>query len=366
MNRNRRTPRTVRVWRGHALATVLSVVVALVIGGGLAFAMNSGMRQLPIRKYFAESNTNAVWDWANINNRSDAELRDLTDFLYLHQVNTVYVDVGVYASIMQTKDQGERQRQEAELRENVRRYVAAMDVRGIRVFLAAGDVEWSKPENQRVPLAIQQFAFDFNRNYQPRLAGVEFDIESYNQQHFAEASFTEKELVLLEFLDLADKLAQKQERYIKESSDSNFELGFAIPYWYDNQNQNIRSVAWRDKTGPVLYHLLDRLNRLPRSNVVVMAYRNAAQGNDGMIYHARTEVEYAQAKAPNVAVLIGVEVNEVEPAKVTFFGRSYTEISSEVAKVDTEFRNRAAYRGIAINDLAGYQAIGDGGAVSAD
>ena len=243
--------------------------------------------------------------------------------------------------------------------EAIERYVSAMNVHNIRVMASAGHTDWSKPEFQSIPLAIQQFVFDYNKSHDVKLAGIEYDIESYNQTHFADSSFTEKGLVLNEFLDLVDRLADKQEAYNK-TVEQPLELGFAIPYWYDNENQNIRSVSWHDKTGPVLYHVMDRLQQLPRSNIVVMAYRNAALGNDGMIYHSRTEIEYGRSKAPNVAVLIGLEVNEVEPAKITFYGRTYTEIASEVRHLDAEYGTTNAYKGTAINDLAGFESMKSG------
>jgi hypothetical protein len=86
-----------------------------------------------------------------------------------------------------------------------------------------------------------------------------------------------------------------------------------------------------------------------------MAYRNAARGNDGVIAHSRTEVEYAQAKARNVRIIIGQEVTEVEHAKITYYGQTYTELSNEVRYITDEFRGATVLGGIAINDLAGLE-----------
>jgi hypothetical protein len=337
-----------RTRRVITLLTILSVLISVSIGAALAVAMNDGVQKLPIKQYFNQSHTNAIWDWSNIRGRSDQDLRHLSDFLYMHQINTVYVDVGALADIQAQANSGERKQQEG-----------AMGKHHIRVLAAAGNTDWSKPDQQPIPLAIQQFVFSYNRSHSAKLAGIEYDIEAYNQTHFAEASFTEKELVLDEYLDLVDLLASQQAQY-NQKVKAPLELGFAIPYWFDNENMNIKSVTWHDKTGPVLYHIMDRLQLLPRSNIVVMAYRNAALGNDGMIYHSRTEIDYGRSKAPRVAVLIGMEVNDVEPAKITFYGRSATEIASEVRHLDAEYSNTHAYRGIAINDLAGFEAIGEG------
>jgi len=337
---------------------MITVMMIATLGAGLAWGMNRGVQKIPIRQYFANSQTNAVWDWANINNHSAQDLQDKAVFLSLHQINKVFVDISGYAAISQNPDPITKADEEAKLTKSIEAYVGAMNRRGIKVFASAGDTDWSKPENQAIPLAIEQFAHTYNSNHPVKLAGVEFDIEAYNQANFAAASFTEKELVLDEYLDMVDRLATAQSTYIKDTGDKNMELGFSIPYWFDNENQNIKSVSWHDKTGPVLFHILDRLNVLPHSNVVVMAYRNSASGNDGMVYHSRIEVEYAASKAQNVDILIGLEVNNVEPVKITFYGQSYTEISSQVKVLDTEFKDKKVFKGIAINDLSGYEAIG--------
>lgn len=340
--------------RQWSLLSLISALLILAVGIGLAFAMNDGMKKLPIKKFFAQSDTNAVWDWSNVNNKTDADIQQAASFLYMHQINTVFVDISSYADIAQNKDAQSKAAQTKSLSASIQRYIKGMSGRNIKVFAAAGNTDWSQPDQQHIPLAIQQFVFDYNQTHNQKFAGLEFDIESYNQSHFTDASFTEKGLVLTDFLDTVDKIASRQEQHNKATGDTNFELGFAIPYWYDNENENIKSVDWKDKTGPTLYHILDRLNQLPKTNVVVMAYRNAALGNDGMVYHARTEVDYATSKAPHVNVLIGVEVNDVEPAKITFYGKSYTELSSEVKLLSQQFEN-TSFHGITINDLDGYQ-----------
>lgn len=340
---------------GHKIISIIIAILVISLGSGIALAMNQGMDNIPIKKFFSGGNTNAVWDWSNISNHNTRELSETAEFLYMHQINAVFVDISAYYDLHTISDDGEKEKQISQYKNSISQYISAMDKRNIRVFAAAGHTDWSKVENQKIPLTIQDFVQDYNQNNQYKFAGMEFDVESYNQSHFAEASFTEKELVLNEFLDMMDALASDHEKYVKESQQNEFELGFAIPYWFDNQNQNIKSVTWKDKTGPVLFHLLDRLNYLNRSNVVVMAYRNAALGNDGMIYHSRTEIEYARSKAQNVDILIGIEVNDVEPEKITFFGRSLTELSSEVDKLNMEFDDNSPFGGTAINDLAGYR-----------
>lgn len=208
------------------------------------------------------------------------------------------------------------------------------------------------------PIGVLESVKRFNEKYPDTpFAGVEFDIESYNQEGFADGSNTAKGLVLVDWLEMVDELATRVEDYNK--TGKKLELGFAIPYWFDNQNANIPNVTWQNKTGPTLYHLLDRLNKVPESNVVVMAYRNAARGNDGVINHSRTEVEYADGKASNVNILIGQELGDVEPAKITYYGQTATELSTQAKAIQNTFKETKTYAGVALNDLTSFQEMAE-------
>ncbi len=328
------------------VSALISGLIIIVIGSILALVMQTAARKLPVRQYFPASKTVAIWDWHSPVNRSDEDLNQLGQFFYLHQINTVYVDIGSYADFNKNNDTNKK----IELENSLIRYIKESSKHGVKVYAAAGNTDWSKPELRSMPLSIQDFVINFNKNHPTtRLSGLEFDIEAYNQKGFPDSSMTEKTIVLSELLDTVKLLAVNQEK------DKSIDLGFAIPYWFDNENGNIPSITWDNKTGPTLYHLVDTINKLDKSNIVVMAYRNAANGNDGTIFHSRTEVEYASTKAPNVKVLIGQEVNDVQPSKITYYSKPISELSSEVTIINEVFKNSSSYGGIAINDLNGLQ-----------
>lgn len=339
------------------LFVLFSALIIILLGTGLAYLMQKGTEKLPITQFYSPKDTNAVWDWSNPMNKDTTTLKDTAVLLASHQINTVYIDISIYQSLLDNKDEASRTQDINKLNSSLENYIKVMNAHNIAVFAAGGDTSWSKPEKRQVPAGLLAYVFSFNQKHAARFNGMEFDIESYNQKGFPEASMTEKSLVLMEFLDTVDTLANSTSKYIASYDDKKFELGFSIPYWLDNENKNIESLRWKEKTGPTLFHLMDRLNKLPQSNVVVMAYRNAALGNDGIIYHSRTEIEYAQAQAKKVKVIIGIETTDVEPAKITFFGKTQTEISSEVTLLNEEFDKSGVLGGIAINDLNGYTAI---------
>jgi hypothetical protein len=343
----------------YKLYMLISALIIICGGTALAWSMHYGISKLPLRQYLPHATTNAIWDWSNPLAKTQKDLDELSDFMYLHQLNAVYIDVGQYETITtdQTTDPSIVTERKQKLETALDRYITTLKKRNIAVYAAAGDVSWSNPDKRHIPLGILQAVESYNGSHpNARFAGMEFDIESYNQPGFATGSTTVQSLTLTDYLTMVDKLAAETETFNRQTS-SNFELGFAIPYWFDNENGNIPAVTWNDKTGPTLFHLMDRLNRLPKSNVVVMAYRNVARGTDGIISHARTEVDYAQSKASNVKVIIGQEVNDTEPAKITYYGESVTELSSQVKVLSEVFSETGSFDGVAINDLAGLRAL---------
>lgn len=342
------------------LGLLINGLLILCLSTGVAWGMYYGTTKLPIRRYFSTNYTNAVWDWSNILSKEPEALNDMADFMHMHQLNAVYVDVSAYKDVLGDTDTQQAAADKQKLTAAIERYVTALQKRDIRVYAAAGDTHWSDPDKTYIPLAILSFVQDYNAHHPAaQLAGVEFDIESYNQEGFSDGSETVKSLVLTDYLDMVDKLVRANGEYINKTGKQ-LELGFAIPYWFDDENGNIPTIAWHGETGPTLYHLLDQLNTLPKSNVVVMAYRNAARGNDGVIAHSRTEIDYARTKAPRVQVIIGQDVTNVEPAKITYFGTSRTELSAQFGYIKDEFKDSGVLGGIAINDLSGYQDMQDG------
>src|SRR6185369_9439019 len=106
-----------------------------------------------------------VWDWSNILDKQPAELRGIGSFMHLHQLNTVYVDVGRYADILNDKDKAQAAVDRQDLAMAIERYVTALQTRGIKVYAAAGDTSWSDRDKHYLPLGILAFVQEYNAAY---------------------------------------------------------------------------------------------------------------------------------------------------------------------------------------------------------
>jgi hypothetical protein len=104
---------------------------------------------------------------------------------------------------------------------------------------------------------------------------------------------------------------------------------------------------------------LDREVMRRTAGVTVMAYRHTAEGPDGTIALAGNAVRAGAALG--CPVRIGQETCYLgsEPAqrKQTFFGRTSTELESQLAAVDRAFATAPTFAGMAIHDSVGYAAM---------
>src|SRR5882762_3575109 len=122
------------------LFTIFSTLLILALAGGITYELQVAARKLPVRQFFPADKTVAVWDWQNPTTRSQGDLDKIDQFFYLHQINTVYVDISPYADIKKNNDQAKQQ----QLEDSLARYVKTVKKHKVRVFAAAGNTDWSK------------------------------------------------------------------------------------------------------------------------------------------------------------------------------------------------------------------------------
>ncbi len=89
--------------------------------------------------------------------------------------------------------------------------------------------------------------------------------------------------------------------------------------------------------------------------ITIMSYRNTDTGSNGMFGIA--EDELTRGQKAGIAVRLGAEAAEDSPAEVTFYGMTSTAMVAVLAQADTSAASYPAYRGIAVEDYAGWSAL---------
>jgi hypothetical protein len=212
-------------------------------------------------------------------------------------------------------------------------------------------VQWADPDYRYLPLQVMDYvgAYNGQSTLEERLDGVQFDIEFYNRDSFKD----DKRQGIEEFLETASQL---QDRLVElRKTSPSLQLGFAIPYWFDNENGNLPSVGFNGEDKPVGYHLMDVLNQSEGGYVVLMDYRDRADGKNGSIEQAENEVGYAERQAKNVQVIIGQLTNDTKPASTTFYDDGKDKLYAALSQLQGRFGESPNYGGLAVHDLRSFK-----------
>lgn len=294
-------------------------------------------------KKLPTQSVNAVWDW-NFENREDTGV--FLESLGSMGVNLVYLDISDYMDIFEQPDASIKEMDRNKFINKVSAYISTAKDNNINVQALIGNKEWGNASHRYLNQIAIDFIEEYNNSHPDRgFSGIQFDIESYNQDSF---NVQNQQAIFTEFLDTVDQITKRFSDL--QGSGVNFsglELGFAIPYWFDGENENIKKVIWNGEEKHVLYHLLNRLNVTQNGYIVVMAYRNFADGPDGVIEHSKNEVNFLQEYLPRVRIIIGQELTNTQPKKITYFGKDFKYMLGELDKILIVFEESPNFVGFA-------------------
>ena len=295
------------------------------------------------------------WIWNSPESLDGDKISELLDFADNENISTIYLNISDYIDIDEMKDDENKINKLNKFKGSLKLFLSVAHQKNMKVHALGGDSEWALSSHHYIPLKLLDFVISFNKENEDNLRfdGIQFDIEPHNLKDFN----VNKKVILNDYLDLCNSLSQN----IIETLSNNeifkdFQMGFVVPYWFDNENGNCPPVVWQEKEAKlVVFTLLDVLNRVKNGYLVVLSYRNVADGKDGSIIHAKTEIDYAQDSAKNVSVIIGQETTKVEPSKITFYGEERMGFKEEVLKIFDFFKDKEVFRGIGIHDIYGYK-----------
>lgn len=181
-----------------------------------------------------------------------------------------------------------------------------------------------------------------------RWDGIHHDNEPYLLDEFQNPDLRHK--IYKQYIELAEKIVN----LIKELN-ADIVYGVDIPFWFDEPDESMNFAGitkYKNEEKPVSFFLLDIVD-----NIGIMDYRNFAYGPDGIIAHGKDEVEYASKIGKKVYV--GVETIEIEPPKITFFGKTEEYLNKVLNQTIDYFKNFPGFAGIAIHYYRTYKDLSE-------
>ena len=269
----------------------------------------------------------AMWVWDTKAATSSAQREKLLAFCRTQRVSALYLNVYQLSPPEQA---------------SYRSFLRAAHHQGTRVHALAGDPRWALARYHHLPLAWVEQVTAFNHGGHPdeRFDGIHTDIEPY----LLTRAWTEHPAQLLGgLLDLHAKIAEITAR------SRPLQLGADAPFWFDDDPDY--AIEWHGRVLPPSHHLLNVADYL-----TVLAYRNYADGTEGIIELSRREIEYAQQIGKQV--VIGQETQpDLFPAYITYGGTSAEYFWGELAKLVRAFHDRPSFWGVAVHHYESFRQL---------
>jgi hypothetical protein len=337
--------RTATLTRGIICAAVIAVVLS---GVEVAAANSRTTSGMPLRRGLA------AYEWHNASLLTPGETRRRLRFLRSNRFTTVYLDLGDYLDAADQPPSDQQRARLGQIRQALRRYVATASSYHLTVHATGGGPTWTVEPRNYLGAKLVQLVGEYNLGVtaSERLSGVQLDIEPYLDPAF----FADEQAALTSYLQTLQGIVAAYRPLLAQPANRRLRLGFAVPFWFDGDDEAPAPVLFEGTTKPAAYHLIDMLRDLPTAYVLVMSYRNYATGTDGSIYHARREFRYARSVRAACKLVVGQQFADVQPPKITFHGRSRRAFKKAADQIVRAFRDYPQFDGLSIDDIDSYMA----------
>ncbi len=286
-----------------------------------------------------------IWIWQEYFYDSE-NVKLVIDFAKKKKIRTFFVRVD---NFLDAYEAGDIQKQE-NIFENLNYFVKIAHQNNIKVEALFGGPQWSNPSHRYLVNIILDFILNGLNNKRINFDGIHIDIEPYQQDNFSLNSARYYEYYLTTIEEIKQKLLNK--KYTGT-------LSIDIPYWFGKNNIR-ENIFYNKKKKNIFKHLLDILEEYPKSYLVIMAYRNYAFGNNGVINILERELSLLNQEKKYLKfipfLVIGQEITEQKNSKTTsYYGYNWQYIYTELFKIDNFFRKNSEYKkfykGIALHDF---------------
>lgn len=251
-------------------------------------------------------------------------------------IRNIYLSIDSYLDIFTLPDGAEKQEKKKNFDEALEKFITQAHKSGITVDAEAGWRNWAEPGHEYKAFAVLEYAVEYNKTHAEKLRGLQYDIEPYLLPSYKE----DKKSVLHRFVALVQESIAKLD-------DSDLELSVAIPEFYDGSQEETPRYFYGLSYDYTLGHLLNVLDGRAGSKIIVMAYRNFAEGENGILDISKNEI--AEADRYQTKIIVAEETGDASPAYVTFRNTSRPYYDAQLGIVEKTLAGEESYGGISIH-----------------
>jgi hypothetical protein len=286
------------------------------------------------------------WVWTPVLRMTPEYMESILAGAQENRIDAIYVSVDSYLDIFVMKDGAEKRELKEKFSKILEDFIIRANQKGIAVDAEAGWQNWAEEGNEYKAFAIVDFVKNFNAARQNKFRGFQYDVESYLLNSYKKNPAP----VLKNFVRLVDLT----ENFIGTSA---LRFSVVVPDFYDKKDKTTPRFSYNNKKDFVLGHLFKILDERADSSLIVMSYRNFADGKDGAIEVSENEMRTAKRNARNTKIIIAQETGNVLPPYITFHDTSKKYFSEQIEKINSAFDSRSNFGGIAIHYVNAFLAL---------
>ncbi|PLT31883.1 amidase [Peribacillus deserti] len=281
---------------------------------GMIMLLAGGMYPMSKQKASAEETIEPrstwLWDTDQIETREE----ELLNFLESHFVTDVFLQIN--------RDIGP---------DSYKQFIHQASNRNIKVHALDGAPGWVSPGGG----VYQQLFFDWLQDYQShvlpeeKFSGVHLDVEPYLYEgwdsQYGKTVLAYQNVVMSSY---------------QSSKKLGLNLALDIPFWFDE-----RKYSNKYGKGILSEWIINQTD-----SVTIMAYRNAAEGPNGIIGLVQNEMNYASLR--NKKVSIGIETAESSEGNfLSFYDYNQSYMDNQLEMVRNQYQPLQSYNGFSIHSL---------------
>jgi len=287
-----------------------------------------------------------TWVWTPTEYLTPEYSEEILSGAKAQNIDVIYLSIDSYLDIFVMPKGDARDRQKKIFSDKLENFIKNANSKGIEVDAEAGWQNWAEEGNEYKAFAIVNFVKNFNETHQNKFRGFQYDVEPYLLPSFQD----DKEIVLKNFVKLID-----QTEYFIGSSALRFSV--VIPDFYDSKDKFTPKFSYNGNKDYVFKHLINILDRRLDSSIIIMSYRNYAQGLDGAIEVSKNEMETAERSDHRTKIIIAQETSEVPPPYITFHNTPKKYFDWQIEKINTAFESHPNFGGIAVHYVNSFLAL---------
>jgi hypothetical protein len=281
-----------------------------------------------------------IWVWDSPKKMTAAYAEKVISTSQQNGFNVIYVTIDDYLPISQIGSQSEKDKQTKSYMQALSVFVQSARQAGIQVDAVAGAKDWSKPENRWKGYAVIDFVKQYNETY-PNAAvrNFQYDVEPYLLADYD----NNKASVLKDYIEFIDESARR----MKEVP-----AGFSvvIPHFYDKEQKWTPAFTYNGSDAYAYTHLLRVLAQKNNTEVIIMAYRNFFNNQNGTRQISEEEIKESSS-GYGTKVIIAQETGDVPPAYVTFHDYPKVSLYDALSDIQSHFGSYKNYGGTAVHYL---------------